>query len=76
MKRISKLLQIHSKGYLPALGSAINNCNDSGRMTVPEKYKEEKIDADFLLLISIQKTTYSNFIAYASACALGNLNFG
>ena len=69
-KMLSNRLKIKSSGMLPALGSYLDYCTDGGDLTPSNQYRENSIDADFLLIIG-GFTQSSNTIAYAYYCLQG-----
>ena len=71
MKKISSFLKVNTTGTLSPFGTYLDHCDDGGSMTIPQKYKDEEIDGDVLLLITIKEIPDSTFIAYAGACILG-----
>lgn len=70
MKQISNILEINSNKKLPAFGSKVDNCTDEGSLTIPDKYRTEMTDADFVWIVGIIDTD-ETYLAYATFCIQG-----
>lgn len=75
-KRISSILKINSTGSFSVSGDYISQyCTNNGNITIPAKYTDVTINADFLFFIQFIKNPEASFVAYAGACLLSNLIF-
>jgi len=72
-KMLSDRLKITSNGKLPAFGENVDYCNDNGELTIPQKYKDQEIDGDFVLFVG-GFTEETSTIAYATFCLTGKVN--
>lgn len=70
IEMLSNRMKINSSGMLPALGDYLDNCTDGGDLTPAAKYRDNSIDADFLLIIG-GFTQNTSTIAYAYYCLQG-----
>lgn len=66
-KMISDRLKINSTGTLPVFGNYADFCDDNGGLIIPNKYRTDAIDADFVLFVG-GFTESTSTIAYASFC--------
>ena len=71
LKKVSSLFQVNTIGSIGPFGNGIDGCSNNGDFIIPQKYKDDPIDGDLLILISIKNIGHSGFIAYAGACSVG-----
>jgi hypothetical protein len=70
MKELQSYFKIDSTKYLPAFGSKLDICTDDGIITVPEKYRTQSTEADFIIFIGVIDEPGST-LGYASFCVKG-----
>ena len=66
-------LKVTSNQLIPAFNSSY--CDDSGTLTNSTSYNSSTTNADFVLFLGAVNNPHEGYLAYATYCLLGNLNF-
>jgi hypothetical protein len=66
-------LKVTSNQLIPAFNSSY--CNDGGTLTNSATYNSSTTNADFVLFLGAVDNSNEGYLAYATYCLLGTVNF-
>ena len=71
ISQLKSFIKIDSANYLPAFGDTLDGCVDSGNIIIPEMYKTDSSDGDFLIFIGVIDDDQNGTLGYATYCSIG-----
>lgn len=72
VRKVQSRLQIHSPGFLPKFDDKVDECAKNGGIKVPPSFKEENVNADFVLFVGFMNVDSFPSQFMGLPCYLGN----